>query len=121
MKKLLLITLILTSLFSFWGCNKKTNYTQKELINMITNNEPANFVIDVRTHTEYNEKHIPRAINIPLDKIEERISSSEYGISKDDIIIVYCRSGNRSSQAKELLKKLGYKNVYDFGAMSNYF
>lgn len=67
-------------------------------------------LIDVRTVEEYKEAHLGNAILIPLQTLEEDITENK-DISKNDEIIVYCRSGKRSMQAYELLKLLGYKNV----------
>ena len=64
-------------------------------------------VIDVRTLDEYNTGHIKDSINIPV----ENISSIEY--DKDTVIIVYCASGMRSSNAAKTLIDLGYTNVYN--------
>ena len=102
------------------GCSSNSdqvmvNYVQaKEKII----NEGA-LLIDVRTQEEYDEKHIDEALLLPLDEISAD-SVSNIVDSKDKVIIVYCRSGNRSHQALELLKSLGYHNVYDLGAMSNW-
>lgn len=67
-------------------------------------------IIDVRTKEEYEESHVTEAINIPHDEIDENID-----ISKDEVIFVYCRSGNRSAIAYNTLTDLGY-TVYDLGA-----
>ena len=71
---------------------------------------------DVRTAEEYADGHIPGAINIPYDVIGEQIPIAD----KEAIIVVYCRSGNRSNRAKMTLQDLGYTNVADFGAVSNW-
>ena len=72
-------------------------------------------VIDVRTADEYNEGHIDGSINIPVDNI----SSIEY--DKDSVIIVYCASGMRSSNAAKILIDLGYTNVYNLdGGLINW-
>ncbi|MDE5888568.1 MAG: rhodanese-like domain-containing protein, partial [Bacilli bacterium] len=72
-------------------------------------------LIDVRTKEEYEEGHLEDSINIPVDSIS---SIQAYdSINFDTPIIVYCRSGNRSARALEELKKIGYTNVYDLGAM----
>ena len=76
-------------------------------------------LLDVRTKEEYNEKHIDGASLLPLDKIDID-SISQIVSEKDTPIIVYCRSGNRSQQAREKLIALGYSKVYDLGAMSNW-
>ncbi len=74
-------------------------------------------LIDVRTKAEYEEQHLSKAINIPNETIKD-IKNHE-DITKDTIIIVYCRSGARSKNSANELVKMGYKNVYDLGAMSN--
>ena len=81
---------------------------------------PKNYIVDVRTWSVYTGNHIPRAVNAPLDEISEETMSTLH-IYKDDLIIVYCNSGNRSKRAKKLLESLGYKNVYDFGSVEDYF
>lgn len=73
-------------------------------------------VYDVRTAEEYAESHIEGAVNHDLQDIQ----AEKYpDIDKDSEIYVYCRSGNRSSQAKALLEKAGYTNVTDLGGLSD--
>ncbi|MFO7611354.1 MAG: rhodanese-like domain-containing protein [Clostridia bacterium] len=72
-------------------------------------------VIDVRTITEYSESHIPDSYNVPLDEIGlgiDRITAD-----RDAVILVYCKSGNRSKVAARMLSEMGYTNVYDFGGI----
>lgn len=78
----------------------------------------GNIILDVRTIDEFESGHIPGAINLPLASIEE----GDYGILEDQsqIILVYCRSGNRSSQASKLLAEAGYTKIYDFGGISDW-
>lgn len=81
--------------------------------------EESNYIIlDVRTAQEYNEKHISDAINIP----NETIGSEEIPElpDKEQLILVYCRSGNRSKQAAEKLVKLGYTNIVEFGGIHDW-
>ena len=66
-------------------------------------------VIDVRTPEEFNSGHYSEASNIPLNTIADNIDS--LGFDKDDLIIVYCRSGSRAGKAKAELLSLGYSNV----------
>ena len=80
--------------------------------------EDNSILIDVRTKDEYEENHLADAINIPLDKINEKIKDYEE-IKIDTNIIVYCKSGIRSSKAANILNKLEYKNIHDLGAISN--
>lgn len=75
-------------------------------------------ILDVRTIDEYNELHIKGAICIPVDTIDESISDSLPDTGQ--VILVYCRSGNRSRQASEKLAALGYTNVYEFGGINTW-
>lgn len=77
--------------------------------------EPAAIILDVRRPDEYQAGHIPGAINIP----NETIGSEELPQlpDKDQTILVYCRSGNRSKQASEKLAALGYTQVLEFGGI----
>ena len=79
-------------------------------------NENNNYIIlDVRTIAEYNEGHIPNAICIPNETIGSNIINELP--DKEQLILVYCRSGNRSKQAAEKLRKLGYTNLIEFGGI----
>lgn len=79
-------------------------------------NEGA-ILIDVRSKEEYDLEHLDNAINIPLNVIKSNIG--EYVDNKEIDIILYCQSGNRSSQAAKILLELGYTSVYDLGAIKN--
>ena len=72
-------------------------------------------LLDVRTKEEYESGYIPGAINIPLSDINENVVSSLP--DKSQMILVYCRSGNRSKQAAEKLVALGYTNIVEFGGI----
>lgn len=74
-------------------------------------------VVDTRTPGEYSNGHVKGAINIPYDIISRAIDQHETDKSKS--IIVYCRSGNRSSHAKRYLIEAGYTNVVDAGSIGN--
>lgn len=106
MKKILLIIIILI----VCGCTDN-NYKEDNLDKIIK--EGNYIIVDVRSIHEYKDNHIENAINIPHDRIDENID-----LDKDKVILVYCRSGNRSKLAYDELKKLGY-DVYDLGAMDN--
>ena len=72
-------------------------------------------ILDVRTDWEYDNGHIEGAINIPNEEIgHEDIEALP---DKEQPILVYCRSGNRSKQAASKLAVLGYKNIYEFGGV----
>jgi rhodanese-related sulfurtransferase len=73
-------------------------------------------LVDVRTAKEYAVSHIEKAVNLPLQDIQ----SSKFPIvSKDKPIYLYCRTGNRSSQATKLLKSAGFRNIVDLGGMGD--
>jgi len=77
--------------------------------------EEGYIILDVRTPEEFAEKHIPDAVNVPNETIgKEEIPALP---QKDQLILVYCRSGNRSKQASEKLVGLGYTNVVEFGGI----
>lgn len=75
-------------------------------------------ILDVRTQEEYETAHIPGAICIP----NETIGTDEIPElpDKDQLILVYCRSGNRSKQASEKLAKQGYTNIVEFGGINSW-
>ena len=75
-------------------------------------------VVDVRTLEEYNEGHIPNAISVPLETIENEAEAKLK--NKDDLILVYCRSGRRSREAALKLIEKGYTNVIDFGGINDW-
>ena len=91
--------------------------TMEEAITMMEE-ETGYIILDVRTAQEYSEKHIPGAINIANESIgTEDISELP---DKDQLILVYCRSGNRSKQASEKLVKLGYTNIIEIGGINSW-
>ena len=78
--------------------------------------EEEYILLDVRTKGEYESGYIPGAINIPLSDIDEKIIS--FLPDKSQMILVYCRSGNRSREASDKLSKLGYSNVLEIGGIN---
>ena len=80
--------------------------------------DDGHVTVDVRTLKEYEEGHIPDAVCIPLEEIGDQMP--EELPDRDQVILVYCRSGNRSKQAAEKLVKLGYTEVYEFGGINDW-
>lgn len=75
-------------------------------------------ILDVRTPEEYEEAHIPEAVNVPNETIgTEEIPELP---DKEQLIFVYCRSGNRSKQASQKLADLGYTNIIEFGGINDW-
>ena len=136
-RKIMLLTMI--GLFSVFGfsCSKTGNEKQsltmsKEVKNgkkaeykKITSDEAKKMietqkviVVDVRTLEEYTEGHIPNAISVPLETIENEAEAKLK--NKDALILVYCRSGRRSREAALKLIEKGYTNVIDFGGIQDW-
>ena len=90
------------------------NITQDEA-NAIMDSGVPHIILDVRTESEYNQGHIPNAILIPDTEIKEKAESII--TDKNSLILVYCRSGNRSKKASEYLLELGYTNIKEFGGI----
>lgn len=76
------------------------------------------YLIDVRTPNEYEGGHVSGSQNIPVNRIKTAILVAVP--EKNDIIIVYCRSGNRSAQAGKMLEDLGYQIILDAGGIIDY-
>ena len=90
------------------------NITAEEA-RQIMDSEEGYVILDVRTQEEYDQGHIPGAILIPNTEIEAR--AEQELPDKDQLILVYCRSGRRSKLAAEDLQKLGYTNIKEFGGI----
>ena len=90
------------------------NITQEEAKNIMDTQE-GYIILDTRAQDEYDEGHIPGAIVIPHDEILEK--AEEILTDKDQLILVYCRSGRRSKLAAEDLVTLGYTNIKEFGGI----
>ena len=117
MKKFILVILCLVLLVGCSSNSTKKTIGYVEAKEKIINEQAI--LLDVRTQEEYDEAHINGAILLTLDSIDKD-SIKEVVSDKSKPIIVYCKSGKRSSQALEILNQLGYDNVYDLGAMSNW-
>ena len=90
------------------------NITAKQAKEIMDSQE--NYIIlDTRTQEEYEEGHIPGAILIPYDEITQKAETIL--TDKNQLILVYCRSGRRSKLASQDLVKLGYTNIREFGGI----
>ena len=90
------------------------NITAEEA-KQIMDGEEGYIILDVREQDEYDAGHIPGAILIPYTQIKEK--ANEMLTDKDQLILVYCRSGRRSKIAAETLVELGYTNIKEFGGI----
>ncbi len=117
-----IIPIVLLAVF-LAGCAENTGESGYRQISMdeavaMMEEENGYIILDVRTPEEFGDKHIPGAVNIPNEVIgTEEIPELP---DKDQLILVYCRSGNRSKQASGKLVDLGYTNIVEFGGINDW-
>jgi len=114
---LLLLSFVLTGCAASATLSETNTYRQITMVEAVElmEKEQNYLILDVRTQQEYAAGHIPGAIVIPNETIgNEEIAQLP---DKDQLIMVYCRSGNRSKQASDKLVKLGYTNIVEFGGI----
>ena len=80
--------------------------------------EDGHVIVDVRRQDEYRKGHIPGAVLIPNESIS--VAPPEQLPDKDQVILIYCRTGARSKQAAQKLADMGYTNLYEFGGIMNW-
>ena len=118
-KRFLLMLLTLALPFGCVGCSGGGSATYDQIsgaeAKALMDSESGYIIIDARTQEEYDQGHIPGAIMIPEYEIADRAEKELP--DKDQLILVYCRSGRRSKIAAEELVKLGYTNVKEFGGI----
>ena len=98
------------------GSGQEVTYEQIRLeeAKQLMADEEGYMILDVRTLEEYADGHIPGAICVPNETIDDVMPD------KEQLILVYCRSGNRSKQASKKLAELGYSNVKEFGGIMDW-
>lgn len=115
--------LILGLLLLLTACSSPTKNNQEMVFLNITaeearklmDSEKDRIILDVRSREEYDQGHIPGAILIPDTEIEAK--AADLLPDKDQLILVYCRSGRRSKLAAQSLADLGYTNIREFGGI----
>ena len=114
---LLLAAILLTACGQTNGNEQEAMYVNitAQEAKTIMDNEEGYVILDTRTREEYDQGHIPGAIQISHDEIMEK--AEEVLTDKDQLILVYCRSGRRSKIAAEALVELGYTNIKEFGGI----
>ena len=93
--------------------------TSAEEAKAMMDEQPEAVILDVREQHEYDEQHIPGAVLLPVGSIDEE-SAAAVIPGKDTVVLVYCRSGNRSKTASGALAELGYTAVYEFGGINSW-
>ena len=118
-KRFLIALLTFALPFGCVGCSDGGSATYDQIsgaeAKALMDSESGYIIIDARTQSEYDGGHIPGAILIPEYEIADRAEKELP--DKDQLILVYCRSGRRSKIAAEELVKLGYTNVKEFGGI----
>lgn len=120
MKQLFTLSLVLLlSLFAIQACGQSENTDSKDVRITATEfqervSENPGVVIDVRTQKEYNQGHLAK-VDHQLDLLNGDFEASLDSLDKEKTYYLYCRTGNRSGQAAELMKKNGFENVYNIG------
>ena len=126
MKRMLILLLALALCLGAVGCSAEKageetvsyNQIDQETAKAMMAKDDGHVIVDVRRQDEYDEGHIPGAILIP----NETIGSERPGALSDpeQLILIYCRSGNRSRQAAAKLAAMGYVNLYEFGGINTW-
>ena len=121
MKKFLAVALVLLlALCAGCGAEQRTTYKslpQTEAAKMMAE-KPDVIVLDVRTVDEYEKKHIPKAKSVPLEEFQNGNFSALP--DKNATILIYCWTGRRAQDSAQILADKGYKNVYEFGGMTDW-
>ena len=113
------LALIMASVFLLGACGDSgyKQISQDEAM-QIMQEETGYLIVDVRRPDEFASGHIEGAINVPNEGIEDEMPAELP--DKDQLLLVYCRTGRRSKEASEKLAKIGYTNVYEFGGITTW-
>lgn len=118
MKRLALLLALILSVSLVAGCSNSTSAATQKIspqnyVSEYVDGGETHLLVDVRTPQEFAEGHIAGSVNIPLQDLTARMSE----IPKDTNAVIYCRSGNRSGQAMQILANAGYTKIYDLGGV----
>ena len=120
--------LLLFLIVSLAGCDSReedaentASYQQitAEEAKSMMEEQPDAVILDVREQDEYDAGHIPGAVLLSVGTIDEETAASAI-LEKDTVVLVYCRSGNRSKTASQALADLGYTQIYEFGGIKDW-
>ena len=119
-----MLSAVLSMLLLLTGCggtnmNEDTyqQITQEKAKEMMDTQDVL--ILDVREQDEYDSGHIPGAVLLPVGTITKDTAAAVID-DLDTVILVYCRSGNRSKTASKALADLGYTNIYEFGGINTW-
>ena len=128
--KIYMLIFVILLLLLFGGCGNtgptvdgngtENSYTQisQEDAKKMMEADDGHVIVDVRRQDEFDEGHIPGAICIPNESIEDKRPTELPDL--DQVILVYCRSGNRSKKASQKLFDMGYTHIYEFGGITDW-
>lgn len=121
MRYIAAVMLILSLLLTGCGAQKDSlsfkRISQEEAKNMMDTQNVI--ILDVREQSEFDEKHIPGAVLLPVGTITKDTAAAVIP-DLDSVVLVYCRSGNRSQTASRVLAELGYRGIYEFGGINTW-
>lgn len=117
------IPLLLAILLLLTGCGEMSVEPKHQQIDQKTAKQMMDeqdvIILDVREPHEYDDGHIPGAVLLPVGTISAETAGAVIS-DKDSVILVYCRSGNRSKTASKALAELGYTQIYEFGGINTW-
>ena len=119
MRKVIITLLLMALVLPAAICEAAYTQISQEEAARIMAEETGYIIVDVRTHEEYDEAHIPGAVLLPLGSITQESAAAVIPDTAATVMI-YCRSGNRSKQAAEKLCDLGYTAVLEFGGINTW-
>ena len=115
----ILIIQIAAAVFLLSGCGSAgyEQISQDEAMKMMQE-ESGYLIVDVRRPDEFAESHIAGAVNVPNETIEDELP--EALPDREQMLLIYCRTGRRSKEASQKLADMGYTNVYEFGGINTW-
>ena len=117
------VIMLIAALLVLSGCGGKETersyrqISQEEAKKMMDTREVL--ILDVREQDEFDAGHIPGAVLLPVGTITGETAAAVIP-EKDSVVLVYCRSGNRSKTASAALAELGYTGIYEFGGINTW-
>lgn len=101
-------------MFDFFGGGKR-----KPMMDAVreAQADPSTRMVDVRSQEEYRSGHVPGAVNVPLENLQDALRLLE---DKKAQLCLYCASGARSAMAVSMLKRMGYENCVNAGGIGGY-
>jgi phage shock protein E len=105
------VLLLTAVLIGYWLLKRSGLISSKAASEHLKNGA---MIIDVRSATEFGIRHLPRAINVPLDEVEELLPRRVK--DKDKVILMHCQTGAKSGMAKKKAAAMGYSNAFNLGS-----